>query len=141
MFVCCIECFPIGIWMLLVYKFSYSFYLFHSFSAFVVVPNSQLTITVRESYFMCSRCWYIYQKYIYTFESNIPASTLINQFYNVRLDATKRERDRKRKERMNEKIKLWIQMKYVLYFYCIEWVNEWASGEWVCISLYLLTYL
>lgn len=40
-------------------------------------------------------------------------------------------------ERMNGKIKLWIQMKYVLCCHCI--VCVWMS-EWLCVSL-LFTYL
>lgn len=59
---------------------------------------------------------------IYTFESNIPASTLINQFYNVsrcvEKRATERERNRndRTNKRRNEYKKFWIQNEICFIF-------------------------
>lgn len=138
--VCYIECFPIGIWMLFVYKFSYSFSLslpFFSFCFFAVVSNSQLTIMERKLFYVRAVDMYMYQKY--TFESNIPASTLINQFYNVR-ETIRRERTREREriDRTNERENKIVDTNEICFMFplCCVWMSEWVI---VCITVF--TYL
>lgn len=78
---------------------------------------------------------YMYQKY--TFESNIPASTLINQFYNVR-ETIRRERTREREriDRTNERENKIVDTNEICFMFplCCVWMSEWVI---VCIYLFI----
>lgn len=130
--------------MLFVYKFSYSIRslpLSAVFVVVIVVPNSQLTIIEKKLFYI--RVVDISTKNIHSNQifRRQPLSINFIMWEWMRWKENMKEKERdgnvRTNDRMNGKIKLWIQMKYVLCFHCIDyWVSEWVS-EYITVFTYL----